>query len=310
MGPKIISRAYNGDEDLISVLAFLCETFRRTLSYQNWFPDRFENNHRSGGRKHWVDDIRMWEEVDDAATPTRRRIVALANPESRFDYFIQIDPEYGFLEREMLAWIERHCEQKKEDPRAKEKLRIHTIEGNSARELLLAELGYQKGEIAGYLRLRPMDLPIPDSDCSRGYQIRSIKGRDDYHKLAATTRLVFGHGEWFNAEVYEGITRCSFYRQDLDLVAVAEDGTFASFCTFRVDPASGITNLEPMGTHPDYRQLGLAKALISEGLKRTMKYDPTLFYIGGATDTPAANRLYDSVGYIEKLAENSWFKEI
>jgi len=310
LGTKIISRSYNGDKDLTSVLAFLCETFRRTHSYQNWFPDRFENSHRSGGRTNWVDDIRMWEEADDAATPSRRRIVALANPESRFAYFIQLDPHYNFLEREILVWIERHCLQKKEDPRTKEKLRIHTIEGNSARELLLAELGYQKGEIAGYLRLRPMDLPIPSSDCPRGYEIRSIKGRADYDQLAAAVRLVFGHGEWFNAEVYEEITRCSFYKQDLDLVAVAQDGTFASFCTFRMDPASRITNLEPMGTHPNHRQLGLAKALISEGLMRTMKYDPALFYIGGAADTPAANRLYDSVGYIEKLAEHSWFKEI
>lgn len=310
MGTKTVSRTYNSDDDLTSVLAFLLETFRRTHSYQNWFPDRFENSHRSGGRTHWVDDIQMWEEVDDAATPSKKRIVALANPESQYDYFIQIDPDYSFLEREILTWIEKHCLERKKDPDGKKKLRIHTIEGNYARELLLAELDYQKGEIAGYLRLRPMDLPIPDIDCPEGYEIRSVKGRADYDQLAAVIRLVFGHGEWFNAEVYEGITRCSFYKRDLDLVAVAQDGTFASFCTFRMDLASGITNLEPVGTHPNYRQVGLAKALISEGLKRTMKYDPTLFYIGGAADTPAANRLYDSVGYTEKLAEHSWFKEI
>ncbi len=310
MGTKMVSRTYNSDEDLTSALAFLRETFRRTHSYQNWFPDRFENSHKSGGRTHWVDDIRVWEEMYETVAPSRRRIVAVANPESRFNYFIQIDPDYDFLEREILAWIERYCLQKKENPRTKEKLRIHTIEGNSARELLLAELGYQKGEVAGYLRLRPMDLPVPDSDCPEGYQIRSVKGRTDYDQLAAVTRLVFGHGEWFNAEVYEGITRCSFYKQDLDLVAVAPDGTFASFCTFRMDPVSRITSLEPMGTHPNYRGLGLAKTLVLEGLKRAMKYDPVLFYIGGAADTPAANQLYDSVGYTEKYAEDCWYKEI
>lgn len=189
-------------------------------------------------------------------------------------------------------------------------MRIHTIEENSTRESLLVELGYKEGAISGYLRLRPMDLPIPDSNCPKGFEIRSIRGRSDYDQLMSVTRLVFGHGEWLNAEVYEGIMRCSFYKQDLDLVTVTTDGTFASFCTFRVDPISRITSLEPMGTHPNYRRRGLAKALIYEGLRRAMKYNPSLFYIGGAADTPAANRLNDSVGFSEKYAYHCWHKEI
>ena len=306
---RIVPRAYNSDRDFTSVMRFLYETFKKTSSYQNWFPDRFENSHEGGGSVRWVDDIRIWEEIDDTSTPSEERIVALANPESPIDYFIQIDPAYGFLEREILEWIEKHCLEKKKDPSKKEMLRVHTIEGNLARELLLHELGYQKGEISGYLRLRPIDLPIPDIDYPESYEIRPVKGKSDYDQLASVIRLVFGHGEWFNAEVYEGITRRSFYKQDLDLVAVAPDGTFASFCTFRIDPASKITNLEPVGTHPKHRKLGLAKILIFEGLRRAMKYNPTLFYVGAA-NTPAANQLYDSVGYTDKLAEHCWLKEI
>lgn len=305
---KTVSRAYNSDEDLKSVMTFLREVFNETNSYQNWFPDRFENSHEGGGSVHWVGDIRIWEEIDDKSTPSRK-IVALANPESPNDYFIQINPAYSFLEREIFEWIERHRLEKKENANKKEKLGIHTIEGNSVRELLLSELGYKKGETSMYLRLRPADLPVPDVRCPESYKIRSVKGRSDYDHLASVIRLVFGHGEWFNAEIYEGITRCSFYKQDLDLVAVAPNGTFASFCTLRIDPISKITNLEPVGTHPDYRKLGLAKALIFEGLRRAVRYNPALFYVGAA-NTPAANRLYDSVGYTEKLAEYCWFKEI
>ena len=305
---KIVSHAYNSNEDFTSVMTFLYETFRKTGSYQNWFPDRFENSHRGGGNVRWVDDIRIWKEVNSKFTSSKK-IVALANLESPIDYFIQIDPAYSFLEREILRWIEKHCLKRKKDLFKKEKLRIHTVEGNPARELLLSEFGYRKRELSGYLRLRPVDLPVPDIDFPEGYEIRSITGRSDYDQLASVIRLVFGHGEWFNAEVYEGITRCSFYKQDLDLVAIAPDGLFASFCTFRMDSASRITNLEPVGTHPNHRKLGLAKALILEGLRRAMKYNPFLFYVGAA-NTPAANRLYDSVGYTEKFAEHCWYKEI
>jgi hypothetical protein len=55
--------------------------------------------------------------------------------------------------------------------------------------------------------------------------------------------------------------------------------------------------------------LGLAKALIFKGLKRAMRYDPTLLYVGAAK-TPAANRLYESVSHTEKFAEHCWHKEI
>ncbi len=305
---KIVSRVYNSDEDLSSVMTFLREVYSETSSYQNWFPDRFENSHDRGGSAKWEGDIRIWEEMDNESTSSRK-IVALANPESPNDYFVQVNPAYSFLEREMFEWIEKHCVEKKQDPNKKEKLRIHTIEGNSRRESLLSDLGYKKGELFMFLRFRPVDLPVPTVRCPESYEIRSVKGRSDYDQLASITRRVFGHGEWFDAQTYEGIIRCSFYKQDLDLVAVASDGTFASFCTFRMDPISRITNLEPVGTHPNHRRLGLAKALIFEGLKRATKYNPTLFYVGGA-NIPAANRLYDSVGYTEKLAEYCWSKEI
>ena len=303
---KMVSRDYNIDEDFTSVITFLYETFKKTNSYQNWFPDRFENNHAD-----YVNDFRIWEKVDDSIPPANRKIVAVANPETSNIYYIQIDHTCSFIEREIVNWIEVHLLEKKKDPSKREKIRIKTIEGNSTREFLLSELGYQKeGEIDCYVRILPTDLPIPDIKYPEGFEIRSVKGKSDYDQLAQLIRKIFGHGEWFTTEILEGIARCSFYNQDLDLVAVAPDGTFTSFCTFRMDPESRITQLEPMVTHPNYRKQGLARLLIYEGLRRAMKYDPAFFYIGGAANTPAANQLYDSVGFTEKFADETWSKEL
>ncbi|MFV2015071.1 MAG: GNAT family N-acetyltransferase, partial [Candidatus Heimdallarchaeota archaeon] len=79
---------------------------------------------------------------------------------------------------------------------------------------------------------------------------------------------------------------------------------------FRMDPISKITQLEPIGTHPDYRKLGLGKALILEGLRRSMIYGASLFYIGDAAISPAANKLYDITGFTEVIKEYAWSKEI
>jgi ribosomal protein S18 acetylase RimI-like enzyme len=106
------------------------------------------------------------------------------------------------------------------------------------------------------------------------------------------------------------LSRASFYRGDLDLVAVAPGGDIASFCTFRMDPPSRVTELEPIGTLPEYRRLGLAKALLVEGFRRLAKYDPTLLYIGGAADTPEANRLYEVTGFNGRFDYYYWYKTI
>ena len=178
------------------------------------------------------------------------------------------------------------------------------------REAALRERGFERGPVYGILRVRDLNAPIPDAPVPEGFTIRSVRGREDYEKLAANIRTVFGHGEWFTADTLEGIARGSFYIRDLDLVAEAPDGAIASFCTFRVDPVSRATELEPMGTHPDYRGLGLAKSLIFEGVRRLQRYDPLLLYIDGAADNPGANRLYEATGFVKKGTYFYWSKMI
>ena len=303
----IVSRGYSPDQDLQRIMGFLRDTYLETRTIQNWLPTRFENSY-----KDLVSDVRIWEDADPAAPDSlsNHRIVAMANPEIPFLYFIQIHPDHAPLEEEIVRWIENHCAALKPDPDMEQKLSIVTLDGNPARETLLRERGFEKGPAYGILRVRPVDTPIPDFAPPEGFEIRSVVKETDFEKIAKAVRVVFGHGEWLTAEVLEGIASCSFYHEDLDLVAVAPDGDIASFCTFRVDPPSRITELEPVGTHPDYRGLGLAKALLCEGFRRLERYDPTLLYIGGAADTPAANRLYESVGFSEENAYHYWSKTV
>jgi ribosomal protein S18 acetylase RimI-like enzyme len=295
----ITSRGYTPDLDFPKVQEFLFEVHKETGTFQNWLPTRFENSHMDR-----VEDIRIWEEG------VRGRVMAVANPETRTIYFIQIRPGHPPLLDTVIRWIETHVASKKPDPAVKQKIHIINIEGDREREAALRKRGFEKGPVYGILRVRDLNAPIPDAPVPEGFTIRSVQGRKDYEKLAANIRTVFGHGEWFTADTLEGIARGSFYIRDLDLVAEAPDGAIASFCTFRVDPVSRATELEPMGTHPDYRGLGLAKSLISEGMRRLKDYDPLLLYIDGAADNPGANRLYEATGFEKKGIYYHWSKMI
>jgi len=296
----VVSRQYDAELDFQRVMGFLRDSFAETGSLHNWLPPRFENS-----RAEVATGTRIWEEVGGSEP----RVVAVANPESRFIYFIQIDPEYAYLEGEVVEWIVEYCASQKT---SSEELRISVValEGNPAREAALAEHGFERGRVYGIFRLRAVDAPIPDFEPPEGFTIRSVEPEEDFDRIAAAIRLVFGHGEWFTAEVLLGLSRASFYLGDLDLVAVAPNGEIASFCTFRVDPQSRVTELEPMGTLPEYRGMGLAKAILAEGFRRLTKYDPALLYIGGAANTTEANRLYEVTGFNERIDYYYWRKTI
>ncbi|TET11583.1 MAG: N-acetyltransferase, partial [Candidatus Thorarchaeota archaeon] len=83
-----------------------------------------------------------------------------------------------------------------------------------------------------------------------------------------------------------------------------------AFCTARIDPVSNITELEPVGTHPDHRKLGLGKAVICESLKRLEKYQPSAVVILGAAPSEGARRLYESVGFVNVGAAHYWTKMV
>ncbi len=296
----ITSRGYTPDLDLSKVQEFLFEVHKETGTFQNWLPTRFENSHLDR-----IEDIRIWEEEG-----AQVRVMAVAIRETKTIYFIQIRPGHPALLDEVIRWIENHCASKKPDPTEELKIHIISLEGDPEREAALRRRGFEMGPVYGILRVRDLEAPIPDAPLPEGFEIRPVRGREDFEKLAANIRTVFGHGEWFTADTLEGIARGSFYIRDLDLVAEAPDGAIASFCTFRVDPVSRATELEPMGTHPDYRGLGLAKALISEGMRLLKDYDPLNLYIDGAADNPGANRLYEATGFEKRGTYFYWSKMI
>jgi len=289
MSMPVTDRPYVHHKDIQPVMSFLRNTFAETGTLRNWLPQRFENSAKGNEA-----DIHIWEDGG--------RIVAVANPEETRRYFLQIHPNYVRLEEEILAWIEGHAKGGV--------LSIVSMERDTISEELLRRRGYERGKIEGILRIHGPESPKPAYRPPNEFSIRSVDPKRDFKELSAAVRTVFGHGEWLNEDVLKEVTRMSFYNGELDLVAVDAAGVIASFCTFRVDVPGRLAELEPMGTLPKYQGLGLAKALISEGLMRLKSYEPKLVFISGAAHTPAANRLYEATGFTIKHDFYFWNKTV
>lgn len=299
----ISSSKFEMKRDLRRTQEFLFNVFKITNTAQNWYPDRIENNLKELEERAWI-----WEDYNE--NTSEKKMVALTTIDGPQNYFLHVHPDYYDLEVEIIKNIEKQAKKHKKSKTKKEEIKILVAEGVTRREAHLEKMGYANQGHFSNIRMRRVGNEIPNFDLPVGFQVRGIHDNSDYEQVAKLIRLVFGHGEWFTEDVLIEMTNRSFYKKDLDLVVENKEGDIVSFGTFRMDPISKITQLEPMGTHPDFLKLGLAKALVFEGLRRSMIYGASLFYIGGAAISPAANRLYDVTGFTEVLKENAWSKEI
>jgi mycothiol synthase len=306
-------RSFTWKDDFELVRAFLIRTYKATHSLQNWIPSRFENVKFGPCGPEYRDEddeyIKIWRKTDDDI-PSGAKMVAVTFCEPSGDCWIQIDPSHRSNEREIVLWMETQSRKMERGENPERKLRFYVDERDETRQALLAELGYEDTGFLEYNRTRLVDQPIPDCQLPSDFTVRSVDIEKDFIQYKKVQAAAFPHCGCMTERTAKIYSTASFYHPDLDLVAVDGRGNFAAFCTVRIDPVSRMAELEPVGTHPDYRRRGLARSVICEGLRRLRKYNPSLICIQGAAATDAANRLYDSVGFTRKTEVHTWRKTL
>src|SRR6266540_566829 len=86
---------------------------------------------------------------------------------------------------------------------------------------------------------------------------------------------------------------------DLDRVVEAPDGSFAAYVLCWLDEENGIAELEPVGTHPDHRRRGLARAASIAALRRAHELGARFGIVYARADEayPVPKSLYESIGF-------------
>jgi ribosomal protein S18 acetylase RimI-like enzyme len=81
----------------------------------------------------------------------------------------------------------------------------------------------------------------------------------------------------------------------------APDATMASSAIMWLDEANRTVEFEPVGTHPDYRRLGLARAMMLHGMRlaRAAGARHATVVCLGAPGHPRARGLYYGLGFRE-----------
>jgi ribosomal protein S18 acetylase RimI-like enzyme len=197
----------------------------------------------------------------------------------------------------MLAWVEAQAAASPQpDVQPPPPLTTSAVETDLACIAFLERCGFVRSESYLVQMTRSLDVPIPEPAPPVGFTVRGMSGAHEHVARASLHRSVF-HPSRVTDEAYPRLMNMPGYDPELDVVAVAADGTLAAFCICWADQINGVGIFEPVGTHPAFRRMGLGRAVMTEGLRRmrSQGLHTAMVTTGGRADEPL--RLYESVGF-------------
>ena len=213
----------------------------------------------------WIDgeDVVAWGWLDDG----------------ELDF--EVHPDRRHLATEVLAWA---------DARTVLTLEIHT---ESVRAL--EDAGYRASREKWYEHMVRSLQSVPEPLVPQGYHLRSVDGDADLDRRVEVHRAAWAPSRVV-PESYRAVMKAFPYRPELDTVVVAPDGSFAASCLCWIDVENRVGLLEPVGTHPAHRRIGLAAAVCVAGLLalRRAGADTAVVYSVGASE---AFRVYGRLGF-------------
>lgn len=166
----------------------------------------------------------------------------------------------------------------------------------------LERLGFVPEDAHVLLLTRSLADPIPEPVLPPGFTVRPVRGEDEVEAYVALHREAFGTEIMTLARRLE-IMRDADYVPEIDLVAVAPDGTLAAFVRGWVE---GEMNLrlgqrqawtDPVGTRPAFRRLGLSRALFHAAFRRLKERGIVQTKLGTGSWNTSAQAAFQSVGF-------------
>jgi GNAT superfamily N-acetyltransferase len=306
---KPTPRPYQTEEDYWRIREFLREVSlhnnRHDFSWPllRWDYWRWHVNENIF-QMHLEGVITLWE--------LSGQIAAMVNPDSSGEAFFQIHPIFRdeISIPEMLDVAEAKLP--KTNDNGKQELIVWVNEADDSTKGLFTKRGYARSKfLAEHMRRRFFSKPTPDSTSPNGYTVRALGDESELPARSWLSWKAFHPDEpddkYQGWEWYRNVQPVPLYRRDLDIIAVAEDGELAAFCTVWFDDVTRTAVFEPVGTHPDHQKRGLGKAVMGEGLRRAQRLGATLATV--SSYGKAAHALYESMGFTEFDLSEPWIKE-
>lgn len=200
------------------------------------------------------------------------------------------------LELEMLRWglarAQAWAAEQKRDFTLYQGLLEHQAEARAR----LLEAGFTPTDWQTLHLARSLAEAVPTPQLPEGFTLRPLRGQAEVADYVALHRAAFDTNnmtvDWRARTLHR-----PHYRPELDIVAVAPDGRLAAFCVGWALPNQSEAQVEPLGVHPDFQQLGLGRAVLLAGLQQMRAMGARRAHIETYSVNDPARGLYESVGF-------------
>jgi mycothiol synthase len=259
-------------------------------------------------------DLQLWQDADGELIGFGQLWIMVSIEELNGRIFTWIRPEArgGTLETDILDWAAERLRHASREHGLPGRLRPTAGAEQAAQVALLSNLGFAIDRYS-YTMERSLAEPIAAPQLPEGYTIREVAGHHEAQAWVDMFNLSFidhpNYSPWKVEQVLHYLDE-PIYQPNLNLVAVAPDGTLAGFCWMLINPEDNartgrkVGEIDVLGTRRGYRNIGLGRALLLEGMRRLQQAGMELAQLGVAANNPTgALRLYESAGF---RAQRTW----
>jgi ribosomal protein S18 acetylase RimI-like enzyme len=313
---KVRLRRYDDRRDFSRIRDFLVDTYAMLDRPVNWRLERWNYaryfvipmigayakdpvspDDSIKAIRMWADSIRLWEDSGGNVVA----VTALEYPWLGDVFFLR-HPDYDALLGEMFQDAEERLVHPEEGT-----LRTHIYEHDEPLKMMAQRRGYQRNadwfeEDTEFV----IQGELPKPDLPAGFVLQSMADENDLGRR----RKAFGRGfnhedprEWPNLFSYQELQKAPDYHQEQDLYVVAPDGEFVSFCILWWDERNRMGILEPVGTVPEHRRRGLARAVVSEAIRQAAALGAEKVVVGAGLE------FYLALGFKRTQTSYVWLKE-
>ncbi|MEJ6949982.1 GNAT family N-acetyltransferase [Natronospora cellulosivora (SeqCode)] len=293
--------------DFVKIRDFLSVSYKERPFLKNWLIDRWNFSRYFGQIMHntfntWLDTIGLWVNSQD-------NIVAIVHTDgekNRGGVFFQFGNAHisDNLLDDMINYSEENLFSVSEN---KKFINFRVNQDKNRLRDILTKRNYKIQNwidpVSSLIITRDYEVKLP-----KGFRISDGREINNYQKGFAHGRA-FGY---YNADTpddndaekaFKSLRKAPDYNPVLDLSIVDQKNEIASFAIIWHDNLNQIGILEPVGTIPKYRRMGLGKAIIYEGINRIKKYGAKKVYVG------SEQQFYLSIGFSLEYYKEIWQKK-
>jgi ribosomal protein S18 acetylase RimI-like enzyme len=275
-------RAFEPDRDLAAVLALVSRSRARGDPGAIFHP---------GGLQWWLRRLgRPGFELTVLSNGDDVKGFALRDGS---DVIIQGDALHAAARIALLPWLAARAHLTNE-----RELFLSVAEDDEDLRRAVLARGYAPTDRYGYELVHDLATQPAEPVLPAGFEVRSLTPglADAYIELHRAAWSRPGAPSTYDRRQHDAVSAMPDFRYDLTPIVTNADDALAAYCISWWDPGSAAVEIEPLGTHPAFRRMGLANAIVHEVLRRSWALGARYVLVWGTSGNPEAKALYLSAG--------------